>query len=97
MPLYEYENREHGITHTVACPLAQRPEQIVLTRRTVPSRITVGVGARPPTMGDKLAQGYKALENSKTGLADRSGNYLPVKTIKEAIATPDPVASGVTT
>lgn len=94
MPLYEYENAEHGITHTVACGLAERPAQIVLTRRMVPSRVTIGVGAQPPTMGHKLAAGYKALEASATGLADRGGRYLPVETIKRAIAMPDPVAAG---
>lgn len=95
MPLYEYENAEHGITTTIACPLDRRPEEIVLRRRSVPSRITVGTGAKPPTMGDKLAQGYKALENAGQ-LTDRGGNYLPIKTIKEAIATPDPVEPAVT-
>lgn len=88
MPAYEYENEEHGLRVVVAFPVAARPDVITLKRRTVPTRVFVGVGALPPTTGDKLQQGYKDLEE-KGQLRDRGGNYLDVKTIKKAIAMPE--------
>jgi hypothetical protein len=88
MPLYEFENEEHGIRVTLPLPVKGRPDAIVLKRRTVPSRVTVGVGAKPPTHSDKLREGYKKLEEAG-GLQERGGNYLPVSTIKRALETPD--------
>lgn len=86
MPTYEYANEELGIEVTVRMPVDARPDQIVLRRRSVPSRVTVGTGARPPSIGDKLAAGYKALENA--GQLRDSPNYLPTHAIKRAIAEP---------
>jgi len=87
MPAYEFENEEHGLTQTLHFPVNTRPDEIVLRRRTVPSRITIGTGAKPLTMGDKLAQGYKDLE-SRGQLKD--GPASPTtKQIKQAIAMPD--------
>lgn len=94
MPLYEYVS-EHGQTVLLPRPVDLRDAPVVLggvrfRRRTVPSRVTIGSGARPPTLGDKLAKGYKHLE--ETGqLAANNKNYLPVSAIKRAIAMPEPV------
>lgn len=90
MPLYEFENVQHDIRVTLPLPVEGRPDEIVLKRRTVPSRITVGVGTKPPTLSQKLAQGYKRLEETGALRDDKSGQYLPVKTIKRALETPDP-------
>lgn len=87
MPLYEYANDEHGLTQTLQFPVNGRPDEIVLRRRTVPSRVTIGTGAKPPTMSDKLAQGYKDLE-ARGQL--KPGPATPTtQQIKQAIAMPD--------
>lgn len=87
MPCYEFENEEHGIRLVLPLSVYGRPDTIVLRRRTVPSRVTIGVGAKPPTDGEKLAAGYKQIEDR--GQLQTGGNYLDVATIKRAIAEPD--------
>ena len=87
MPLYEFTNEQHGLSVTVPFPVSDRPNSITLPRAAVPSSITVGVGARPPTEGDKIAQAYKHVEQAG-GLA-RGGNYLSTAAVKRAIAMPD--------
>jgi hypothetical protein len=91
MPVYEYENQRHGVRVLVRCAVDRRPRTLVLRRRAVPSHITFGVGTKPPSMGDKLAAGYKKLEDLGQ-LSDAKGTaHLDAKTIKRAIAMPDPV------
>ena len=87
MPLYEFINEEHGIRVTVPFPVNDRPNAITLTRAAVPSSITVGVGARPPTEGEKIAQAYKKVEQA--GGLRSGGNYLSTAAVKRAIAMPD--------
>ncbi len=62
MPVYEYESAEHDIHVELRFPAGEKPDEIVLRRRTVPSHVTVGVGAKPPTMGQKIGAGLKKLE-----------------------------------
>jgi hypothetical protein len=87
MPLYEFENTEHGIRIDLPLPVDARPDTIVLVRRTVPSRVTVGVGARPATQGEALLQSYKAMESQ--GKLTQSSNYLSVAEVKRAASMPD--------
>jgi hypothetical protein len=89
MPLYEFTNKELGLKILVPLPVADRPNAITLTRAAVPSSVTIGTGARPPSDGDRLAAGYKKLEEMGQLKATEGKNYLPIKKIKEAIATPD--------
>lgn len=87
MPLYEYENAEHAVVLLAQFPVNARPDEIVLKRRTVPSRVTVCTGAKAPTMSDKLAQGYKELESR--GQLKAGPKTLSTRAIKQAIAMPD--------
>lgn len=89
MPLYEYENSVHGITIDLRLPVDDRPDKIVLTRRRVPSGVTVGTGTPPPTLGDRLAVGYKTIE-AAGHLRDHQAGYLDTATVKRALAMPDP-------
>jgi hypothetical protein len=87
MPIYEYENPEYAVTVLAQFPVASRPDTIVLTRRTVPSRVTVCTGAQAPTMSDKLAEGYKTLE--ARGQLKAGPKTMSTQAIKRAIAMPD--------
>lgn len=87
MPLYEFENEEHAVVLLAQFPVNARPDEIVLKRRTVPSRVTVCTGAKAPTMSDKLAQGYKELESR--GQLKAGPKTLSTRAIKQAIAMPD--------
>lgn len=87
MPLYEFENADHGVTLLAQFPVDARPDTITLTRRTVPSRVTVCTGAKAPTMSDKLAQGYKDLESR--GQLKEGPKTMTTAAIKRAIAMPD--------
>jgi hypothetical protein len=87
VPTYEYTNEEHGIRIDVRMPVDARTDTIVLTRRTVPSRITVGVGAQPPTHGERLLKDYKRLED--TGQLSDHPNYLSPAQVKAAAALPE--------
>lgn len=94
MPLYEFINKEHGVRVDVIYPVNERPasivrDGIVLTRATVPSRITVGVGAKPPTFTDKLRKGYKEREEAGDFRGKRKPGYLSDAQIKKALAMPD--------
>jgi hypothetical protein len=87
MPLYEFVNDELGVKLDIPFPVDLRPDQIVLKRKSVPSRITVGVGAKPLTTGEKVLTGFRKMEaNGK--LPDRPG-YLSATQIKKAWAVPD--------
>lgn len=87
MPIYEYENQEHAVVLLAQFPISARPDEIVLRRRTVPSRVTICTGARAPTMSDKLAQGYKDLESR--GQLKPGPKTMSTQAIKRAIAMPD--------
>ncbi len=87
MPVYEFENLEHGIKIDLPLPVEGRPDQIVLTRRTIPSRITVGSGTKAPTQGENLLKSYKALEDQ--GKLHDNPNYLSAAQIKRAAEMPD--------
>jgi hypothetical protein len=88
MPAYEFENEEHAVVLVAQFPVNARPDEIVLRRRTVPSRVTIGTGAKPPTMSDKLARGYKDLE-SRGQLVAKGTHAMTTAQIKRAIAMPD--------
>lgn len=87
MPMYEFVNEDLGVKLDVQFPVDARPDEIVLQRKRVPSRVTVGVGALPPTEGKKLLDGYKQLEE-RGQFEDRPG-YYTAKQIKAASALPD--------
>lgn len=89
MPLYEFTNKEHGISVTVPFAVNDRPNAITLVRTSVPSRLMIGTGAKPETHSDKLRKGYKQLEDSGGLRATAGKNYLPVSTIKRALAMPE--------
>jgi len=88
MPAYEFVNKRHGLSVLVPCSVERRPRSITLRRVAVPSGVMVCSGARAPTIGDKLFAGYKAMDQAGK-LSDKNPNYLPVKTIKKALAMPD--------
>lgn len=88
MPIYEFENVEHGLAVALRMPVDERKNEIVLTRKQIPSHLTVGVGAKPPTTGEKLQQGYKVLEECGQ-LRETGGDYLSIKEIKQVIAAPE--------
>lgn len=85
-PGVEFYSAEHDVTVRLQPSRARTPRKLVLRRRQVPSRIMVGVGARPPTVSDKMRVGYKKLEE-KGQLKDHP-NYLPVSAIKKALEMP---------
>lgn len=87
MPSYEYATDDGEVSVILHRPVEERDAPVVLKRRTVPSRLTVGTGAKPETMGSKLRKGYYKLEE-RGQLKDRP-NYLPAKTIKKALHIPD--------
>jgi hypothetical protein len=94
MPVYEYTNADGTQTVLLRRPVDQRDAPVLhagvrLRRRAIPTRLTVGTGAKPESMGSRLARGYKALE-AQGGFDDRHPNYLPEKTIKRVLAEPDP-------
>lgn len=86
MPIYEFVNEEHGIRAEARFPVSARPDTIVLTRRTVPSRLNIGVGAQPMTAGQELLADYKKLE-ATTGLDQRPGR-MTAEQIKAAAQSP---------
>lgn len=92
MPVYEYIS-DAGQIQLLRRPVDQRDAPVLMRgvryrRRTVPTSLMVGTGAKPPTMGERLTKGYRKLE-SDGKLTDQNPNYLPVKKIKEALALPD--------
>lgn len=92
MPLYEYVS-DSGKTTLLRRPVDQRDAPVLMggerfRRQTMPSRFTVGTGARPEQMGEKLRRGYYKLEEQGK-LSDKNPRYLPVSKIKEALALPD--------
>ena len=89
MPAYEFENRRHGVHVTLVFPVDKRPSKIVLKRRSVPSQITVGVGAKPETLGSKLQRGYRDLEEKGTFRGKPKPGQMSVAQIQKAIAMPD--------
>ena len=65
MPLYEYENQEHGITVELVRPVERRddPVTITLQRRTAPQRVgVVAGGIGEPTFEDTIRSAYHARE-----------------------------------
>ncbi|WP_404422910.1 hypothetical protein [Nibricoccus sp. IMCC34717] len=87
MPLYQFISEAHGVELDLQFPVDARPDEIVLRRRTVPARVGTITGARPPSMGESLAQGYRKLEEQGK-LKDAPG-YLPIAKVKAALAQPD--------
>ena len=91
MPLYEYVS-PHGSTVLMHRPVEQRDHPVEISnvtfrRRTVPSRISIGTGARPETQGSKILRGYRAMELA--GQLTDNPNYLDAATVKRAAAMPD--------
>lgn len=91
MPLYRFISAAgHAIDEHF--PVDKRPDtiernKVVYRRRTVPERVGTITGVQAPTMGQKLHDGYKKLEEQGK-LQERPG-YLPLKKVKEALAMPD--------
>lgn len=97
MPLYEFKNEEHGVAVQILFAVADRPGEIILKRASVPSRITVGTGARPDTHSSRVLKGYRKLESAAGGLSAAPGkSYLNANQIKAACALPDAPGSDVT-
>jgi hypothetical protein len=88
MPIYEYEN-DQGRTLLLHRPVDQRdePTEPGFRRRTIPSRLSVGVGAPPMSTGEELRRGYYKLEE-RGQLKDRPG-YLSAAKVKRALEMPD--------
>lgn len=87
MPLYEFVNEHHGLKVDLVFPVDDRPDEIVLRRNRVPSRVTVGVGAKPTTTGQELLNDYKKLEE-RGNLDQRPGRFT-AEQVKEAALLPD--------
>ena len=87
MPMYEFVNERLGVKLDVQFPVDERPDEIVLQRKRVPSRVTVGTGAQPQTGGQELLQEYKRLEEQGQ-FVERPG-YYSAKQIKAAAQLPD--------
>jgi hypothetical protein len=90
MPIYEYEGDGRSIL--LRRPVAGRNRPVVINgqrwvRRTVPTRINVGTGAKPETQSQRTWRGYRDLEMAGK-LDDRPG-YLPAATIKRALLEPE--------
>lgn len=86
MPLYEYTNEEHGLAIDLPFAVADRPDEIVLKRKTVPSRVSVRGFVSAPTSGaaDQVLAGYQALEDTgRLGTSEFSADQ-----IKRAWSTP---------
>jgi hypothetical protein len=90
MPLYEYFNPEYGVNVEVFLPVDARPEEIVLRRRGFPRAVSVGTGAKPPTHGDVLMQGWKKHEDFNGSYSQRSAADPSAAEIKKICAMPDP-------
>lgn len=88
MPIYEYANEALGVEVQLRQAVDERRDSIVLTRRQIPSRVTVGVGVAAPTINDRLAAGYKQLESSGQMNGATGKDYLPTSEIKRAMAEP---------
>jgi hypothetical protein len=87
MPLYQFESEEHGVSVDLPFAVDARPQTIVLRRRTIPVRVGTITGAKPPTMGEQLAAGYKRLEDK--GQLQSGPSHLPLSTVKRALSQPD--------
>ncbi|HLP07943.1 MAG TPA: hypothetical protein VK178_07240 [Opitutaceae bacterium] len=63
MPVYVFENKELGLRAELPFPVAERPEQIVLTRKTVPDTVAIA-GSATSILAESsdLARAYKRLE-----------------------------------
>lgn len=69
MPLYVFENPAYGLRAEVLFAIAERPDEIVLKRKTVPDRIAVaGSAASDYAQRSDLGYAYKRLE--ERGLLD---------------------------
>lgn len=69
MPLYVFENPAHGLRVELPFAIAERPDEIVLRRKTVPDRIAVaGSAASDYAQRSDLGHAYRRLE--ERGLLD---------------------------
>ncbi len=69
MPLYVFENPELGARIELPFAVAERPDEIVLKRKTVPDRIAVsGSATSEYAQHSDLGNAYKRLE--ERGLLD---------------------------
>lgn len=84
MPLYEFRNKELGLSVDVVIPVDKLCDQIVLERVRVPERIATGLN-REPTQAERVIKGYHKLE--ETG-ALKNSRYTPEQ-VKQAWAQPD--------
>lgn len=75
MPIYEYQETETGLTFDAHFPVGKAPDAITFRRVTVPRRVGTIVGAKPPSMGEQLMGGFRALEEAGK-LNDHNPNYL---------------------
>ncbi|EIQ00746.1 hypothetical protein OpiT1DRAFT_05302 [Opitutaceae bacterium TAV1] len=88
MPIYEYNDPGTGAAVDLRFPPGKAPDTITLQRVRVPRRVGTIIGAKPPTMGDQLAAGYRKLEE-RGQLSPKGSRHLPISTIKAALAQPD--------
>ena len=68
MPLYVYENQEHGVTVELVRPVEQRDEPVTITlqRRTAPERVgVVAGGIGETTFTDTIRNAYHTLEQER--------------------------------
>lgn len=63
MPLYVFENQQYDVQVELPFAIAERPEEIVLKRKTVPDRVAIA-GSATSEVAEKLspAYGYRKLE-----------------------------------
>lgn len=91
MPLYVFENQQHGLRAEIPFSVDERPDTIVLVRKTVPDSVAIA-GSATSTF-DRLKDplhGYKRLEE-RGQLDTRSrGQLLSDNQRKAAAAMPIP-------
>lgn len=89
MPLYVFENPELGARVEVPFAIADRPDEIVLKRKTVPDRIAVaGSSQHPVEQASDLQACYKRLEERGQLDPRTRGQGMTTAERKAALALP---------
>ena len=90
MPVYVFENPELGARLELPFAVAERPDEIVLKRKTVPDRVAVAGSATSEfAQRSDLANAYKRLE--ERGMLDprKRGQGATTAERRAAIDQPD--------
>lgn len=89
MPVYVYENHEHGLRAELPFAIADRPDEIVLKRKTVPDTVAIAGSATSLfAQHSDLGNAYKRLE--ERGMLDprKRGQGATTAERKAALSLP---------